>query len=88
MAPASDSVPTIYTNSVSVVVSTYDAVLHLGFVGTTTEEGREIEPVCRLIMSPQHLKALSICLANDVREYEKHFGELSLVDRRPAAETT
>lgn len=68
----------IYSNQATMEMSLYDITLTF----LNTRPGKEItanDVVVEVIMSPQHAKTFAIILENYVRDYERIFGEISLV---------
>lgn len=80
----------IYCNQVRVGMSVWDIVIDIGQAAITEMHqgagGQMIVPVdykTRIVMSPQHAKALSQVLAQNVQQYESIFGEVSIAPRVP-----
>ena len=66
----------VYTNSVSVTTSVYDALLVFGTrTAVTMQAGQkplvEVDEKCRIRMSPQHAKSLAALLLKHVSDYER-----------------
>jgi hypothetical protein len=70
-----ENVPNIYTNSTQMRVSVHDFVLTLGVAEPFGEENRT-RAVARIIMSPQHAKAVTEILQKQLRLYEETFGPI------------
>lgn len=70
------SVPIIYTNSVQLKLSLFDLTLLIGQTVDSDEERTQVKPLIRIVMSPQHAKALATLLSGHVRGYEQTFGPL------------
>jgi hypothetical protein len=97
MAPSGPGAPT-YINGVQVLFSPWDfnVLLFHGFPGNVTlpaepggsvEIGIEQRLLHRVVMSPQHAKALLRALGENVEKYEKEHGEIPVIDL-PATSTT
>jgi flagellar protein FlaG len=71
-----EEAPTLYANSVDILISVYDFQLLLGQIEEATEERLTIRAVAKVAMSPQHAKALANVLAENVSKYEEMFGPL------------
>ncbi len=71
-----------YTNSVTVRVSIYDFELQINRL-EIGPDGPTAAVLARLIMSPQHAKALLALLARNVAVYEQSFGELIIEPLAP-----
>jgi hypothetical protein len=66
----------VYTNSVSVTTSIYDALLIFGTrTAVPMQPGQkplvEVDEKCRIRMSPQHAKSLAALLLKHTIEYEQ-----------------
>ena len=61
-----------YSNVIEVQIQAFDAQLKFGF---QTSEGMQDET--RIILSPQHLKVLSMMLEDAVKQYEEKFGVIN-----------
>ena len=66
----------VYTNSVSVTTSVYDALLVFGTrTAVTMQPGQkplvEVDEKCRIRMSPQHAKSLAALLLKHTVDYER-----------------
>ncbi len=78
-----DSLP-LYSNSVQIQLSSWDLSFEfaqLSFI-RNEQEGQPataaVKAVQRIVMSPQHAKAFSEILRQNVEEWEKQFGEIRL----------
>ncbi|HBC94323.1 MAG TPA: hypothetical protein DCZ10_15850 [Pelotomaculum sp.] len=75
----------IYCNRVSIGLSTFDITLALA----SSFKGGEPDPediVAEVIMSPQHAKAFAVALGNNIRDYEKIYGDINLNPNQSALE--
>lgn len=67
-----------YANSVQVRVSVWDFQLVFGTIQQSSAELVTLEGFQGIYMSPQQAKALSTILAQNIAQYERTFGVLSL----------
>src|SRR4051794_25232060 len=85
------SAPTTYCNSVQILISPYEFSFELGQLSPVIGEPMPDNPglsqatvvktvIARLAMSPQHAKAFSKVLADNVSQYEAQFGEVPTID--------
>jgi hypothetical protein len=70
------SAPVIYTDSVQVRASIHDIMLYLGLADPADPDNVSTRLVGRVIMSPQHAKALTDILVKNVEVYEAAFGPI------------
>lgn len=82
----------LYCNQVRMGMSVFDITIDFGQSSTTemtqNKSGQTVVPVdfkTRVVMSPQHAKALAQLLAENITRYEKDFGELHLTPLAPSA---
>ena len=75
----------IYCNQVRISTSVWDVVIDIGQAATTEMHqgagGQMVIPVdykARVMMSPQHAKALNQLLAQNLQQYESLFGEINI----------
>lgn len=72
-----EEAPFIYTNSVQMKMSVYDLALELGIVAAADPQRTRVRPVARVVMSPQHAKALASILNAHIQAYERLFGPIT-----------
>lgn len=83
----SDNFVRVYSNNAGIVATPFDFVLTFGEVHRTAEK-TYVEQTVSVTMSPQHVKALTVILFNNLKEYEKHVGPIPLPQgETPKAET-
>jgi len=70
----------IYTNSIRIALSLYDATLHLGITEVSPDGQVQTTDVARVHMSPQQAMALSLLLSKNVEIYGQQFKEIYLPD--------
>lgn len=75
MQPNPDA-PVIYTDSVQVRASIHDIMLYLGLADPSNQDDTPVQLVGRIIMSPQHAKALAVILSRHIEVYETAFGTI------------
>jgi hypothetical protein len=75
----------IYCNHALVAMTVWDITIDIGQAQLREvrerEDGQTVIPVdfkARIVMSPQHAKAFSQALAQNLRQYENDFGEIKL----------
>lgn len=75
-------IPRVYANHTDISVSCYDFALDFGQmpIRDRSDERGATEPLVRVLMSPQHAKALSRILAGRITAYEDTFGVIPLAD--------
>lgn len=73
--------PSVYTNNVEVTATPWDFRLTFGEVVNATKSGITVRPNIRVVMSPQHAKAFANVLLNNVAEYEKRMGAISIPEQ-------
>ncbi|MCX5807165.1 MAG: DUF3467 domain-containing protein [Proteobacteria bacterium] len=85
-----DAIPTIYCNQIRVVMSQWDMTIEVGEANfskmTEGENGKKNLPVefkARIVMSPQHGKAVAQVLMDQIKKYEDDFGELKILLKQP-----
>ncbi len=66
----------IYSNSAAVALGFFDVRIFFGETVESTPEKLVVESSVTVIMSPEHAKILSTVLANNVEQYENHFGKI------------
>lgn len=71
-----DEIPTYYINSTQSQLSFHDLMFELGQVRRATPELVRVALMVRLLMSPQHAKAVAALLARNIAEYERRFGPI------------
>ena len=71
-----EEAPIHYANSVDILVSVYDFQLILGLIEEASSERLVAKVVARIMVSPQHAKALAGVLATNVKKYEEMFGQI------------
>jgi hypothetical protein len=80
----SEELKSFYSNHVNIHSSFFDFVFEFGEVERIeTYENQnvmDIEIKTRIVMSPQHAKAFLKVLNDNLKEYEKNFGEIKLPD--------
>ena len=77
--------PSIYVNNATVSVTNWDFTFAFGeLLGTDDQK----KPLTRLLasvrMSPQHAKALSSILSENISKYEDNFGEIRWQPKKAA----
>ena len=83
------STPTQYSNNVQILLSSWDFTLELSqlILGAPEQENQQpsisMGAAQRIIMSPQHAKAFSMILQQNVRQWEEQFGEIQLPPQNP-----
>jgi hypothetical protein len=70
------SAPIIYTNSIQVRASVHDIMFYLGLADPANPDDVKTRLVGRVIMSPQHAKALAVILNKHMEAYEAAFGPI------------
>ncbi|HSV75327.1 MAG TPA: DUF3467 domain-containing protein [Chthonomonadales bacterium] len=70
-------IPEFYTDSVNFMTNIYGFTLEFGAMQAQDAPPR---PLCRVKMSPQHAKIMSLLLRKNVQEYEKRIGTVILPD--------
>jgi len=77
---AVDTEPSMYANNVEIKLSAWDVRFWFGEIQNVNPEAKEIMVTrrVRVIMSPQHAKAFSKVLADNIQKYEDAFGELQV----------
>lgn len=63
----------IYTNLINVSLSQFDIALDVCY-----REGNKVQSQTKVVMSPQHFKALVHMLMNNLKQYEELFGAINL----------
>lgn len=71
--------PTIYSNSVSLKVTPWDFKMTFGELIDATQDPIEVDEKVVVYMSPQHTKAFTAVLVNNLAEYEKAVGKIPTV---------
>jgi len=71
-----EDAPVFYTNTMNIRPGIYDFDFVIGRLDVKSDGDVVATTVARLIMSPQHAKALSQLLAGSVESYEKVFGPI------------
>lgn len=66
-------VEAIYSNNVNIKISTYDVIMTFALANSD-----EIVALNRIYMSPQHAKAFSVLLSQNVEAYERAFGIINI----------
>ena len=72
-----DKLPEFYTDSVNFMTNIYGFTLEFGIMQA---QDAPPEQVCRIRMSPQHAKIMSLLLRKNVQEYERRIGTVILPD--------
>lgn len=67
-----------YSNWISCETSLYDIKLLFGAFQENEEEKSVIKTNTKIVMSPQHAKALLGMLKGTIESYEKTFGEINM----------
>ena len=81
--------PTLYSNNAQILLSTWDFTFEFSQLALTSSEQEGQPPqastvgVQRVIMSPQHAKAFSEILRQNVAEWERQFGEIRVPPQNP-----
>lgn len=76
--------PTLYANNAQILLSTWDVTIEFSQLVLSVPEQENqppsvsVGPSQRVIMSPQHAKAFSVILQQNVRQWEQQFGEIQL----------
>lgn len=68
----------IYTNGAAVHSSAVDLTVDFAY---RLPQSDDAEIVVRVVMSPQTARSLLLALQSQVEEFEKRFGEVSLIER-------
>jgi Protein of unknown function (DUF3467) len=76
---------TNYANSVQVRMSVWDFFLNFGTMRQDTPDEVRLDNFQGIYLSPQQAKALAQILEQNIAQYEKAFGELTLEPRLPPA---
>jgi hypothetical protein len=66
-------IPEVYSNAAIANISPYEFEITLGLASANYEG---VRPVVNVRMSPQFAREFARILAENVRQYEKHFGEI------------
>lgn len=82
-AKKSDKFIQAYANAAHVEVTAWDFNVLFGEL-QRTKDGIVVEQTIGVRMSPQHAKAFAAVLVNNIKEYEKHVGEIKLPQAEPA----
>lgn len=78
------SVPSLYSNNAQILLSTWDITFEFSQLVLSAPEQENEQPSIsvgttqRIIMSPQHAKAFSMILQQDIQQWEQQFGEIQL----------
>lgn len=75
----SDTFKSVYSNILNISSSLYDFSFKFGKVSSEPTELKATIEV-EVIMSPQHAKAFLKALSENLKAYEKEFGEIKLPD--------
>jgi len=75
-----------YSNSVQIRLSIWDFLLVFGTLEQTAQDKVAIDNFQGVFLSPQQAKALAHLLAQNVAQYEKTFGPISLEGPQPVAQ--
>lgn len=76
--------PTLYSNNVQILLSTWDFTFEFSQLMLTPNQQEGGAPLAstvgtqRILMSPQHAKAFSEILRQNVAEWERAFGEIQV----------
>ncbi|MHB8828759.1 MAG: DUF3467 domain-containing protein [Syntrophales bacterium] len=74
----------IYVNFANITASTFDFVFGFGQISTSNvkingkTEALPVTLLTRIVMSPQHAKVFSKVLTENLNNYEKDFGQISI----------
>jgi hypothetical protein len=70
---------THYSNGITLNMSPYDLVLNFGLnLPTNNAEEQQTTPLCTVILSPHHAKALAQMLTDAVGKYESEHGVMQI----------
>ena len=75
-----------YANSVQIRLAIWDFFLVFGTLEQQSPDQIQIENFQGIYLSPQQAKALSNLLAQNISQYEKAFGAISLEGPQPVAQ--
>jgi hypothetical protein len=84
LGPTSSGGPPAYSNNVNILTSTWDITFEFSQLSLTASQEENQPPVVsadvvqRIVMSPQHAKAFSEVLRQNVSQWEQQFGEIRL----------
>ncbi len=70
-----ESIKRIYANGININYSVYDFIIDFNLIDPN---GNEPTDCCKIFLSPQHAKAFSMILDNNIKLYEKNIGEIFL----------
>ena len=70
-----DEVPSFYANNTNLSVSAYDFKITFGQVIEADDKGMLVDPKAIIFLSPQHAKAVSNLLVDQIKAYEKRTGQ-------------
>lgn len=73
--------PAIYANNISLSVTQWDFRFVYGRIVHSDDKNVDIENEIMVYMSPQHAKAMSNILVENLKKYEETFGTINLVRR-------
>src|SRR6266542_5032954 len=72
-----------YANKTAIQSSIFDVSINFAEI----IDGQKVERKCRVVMSPQLAKALTLALINQVKGWERNFGPLPGADQVPFHDT-
>lgn len=67
-------VPVYYTNAIRIGHTPYEFEMDIGI---RFPDSKEAKMLCRIVMSPQHMKSLLNAITKNVGRYEKNFGAIN-----------
>lgn len=71
---------TLYSNNVSLSVSTWDFKLRFGVVTAAEEDGLSVTDWCEIYMAPEHVVALVKALDINIKSYQETYGPIRDAD--------
>ncbi len=74
------SLPTYYANNIATSLSIWDVRLEFGSIQDIKDGTMEVQPLVRVTLSPQHMKAVAALMGRLVKQYENTYGAIALPD--------
>ncbi|WP_447963978.1 DUF3467 domain-containing protein [Nitrospira sp. Ecomares 2.1] len=71
-----EEAPTYYSNSVEIATSLWDIRIRFGELKEASREHLIVKNLATVYLSPAHAKAVSVLLAEKIKDYELTFGAI------------